>query len=89
MGRAPHRRDRRAFVRRLQGAVRHVDRLIRGDIANPDRHRIEVQGHQVVDLHNLNDRAKRFVVGVAIRHAFEDKERAVSPTNCCFSFSTS
>jgi DNA helicase HerA-like ATPase len=67
-----------AFVRRLQGAVRHVEPLIRGDIANPERHRIEVQGHQVtvVDLHNLNDRAKRFVVGVTVRRAFEDKERA-------------
>ena len=67
-----------AFVRRLQGSVRHVERLIRGDIANPDRHRIEVQGHQVtvVDLHNLNDRAKRFVVGVAVRRALEDKEKA-------------
>ncbi|MGH8951994.1 MAG: ATP-binding protein [Acidimicrobiia bacterium] len=67
-----------AFVRRLQGAVRHVERLIRGDIANPERHGIEVQGHQVtvVDLHNLNDRAKRFVVGVTVRRAFEDKERA-------------
>ena len=29
----------------------------------------------VVDLHNLNDRAKRFVVGVTLRRAFEDKER--------------
>jgi DNA helicase HerA-like ATPase len=67
-----------AFVRRLLGAVRHVERLIRGDVANPERHRIEVQGHQVtvVDLHNLNDRAKRFVVGVTVRGAFEDKERA-------------
>jgi hypothetical protein len=67
-----------AFVRRLLGAVRHVERLIRGDISNPERHRIEVQGHQVtvVDLHNLNDRAKRFVVGVTVRGAFEDKERA-------------
>jgi hypothetical protein len=67
-----------AFVRRLLGAVRHVERLIRGDISNPERHRIEVQGHQVtvVDLHNLNDRAKRFVVGVTVRRAFEDKERA-------------
>ncbi len=67
-----------AFVRRLQGAVRHVERLIRGDIASPDRHRIDVQDRQVtvVDLHNLNDRAKRFVVGVTVRHAFDDKERA-------------
>ncbi|MGA8038569.1 MAG: ATP-binding protein [Acidimicrobiia bacterium] len=67
-----------AFVRRLQGAVRHVDRLVRGDIPNPERHRVDLQGHQVtvVDLHNLNDRAKRFVVGVTVRRAFEDKERA-------------
>jgi DNA helicase HerA-like ATPase len=67
-----------AFVRRLQGSVRHVERLVRGDISNPERHRIEIQGHQVtvVDLHNLNDRAKRFVVGVTVRRAFEDKERS-------------
>jgi DNA helicase HerA-like ATPase len=67
-----------AFVRRLQASVRHVERLIRGDVANPARHRIEVQGHQVtvVDLHNLNDRAKRFVVGVTVRRAFEEKEGA-------------
>jgi uncharacterized protein len=67
-----------AFVRRLRGAVRHVDRLIRGDIASPDRHRIDTQGHQVtvVDLHNLNDRAKRFVVGVTVRGAFDEKEQA-------------
>jgi len=67
-----------AFVRRLQGSVRHMERLIRGDVSNPERHRIEVQGHQVtvVDLHNLNDRAKRFVVGVTVRRAFDDKERA-------------
>ena len=67
-----------AFVRRLQGAVRHVERLIRSDIANPERNRVSLEGHQVtvVDLHNLHDRAKRFVVGVTVRRAFEDKERA-------------
>ena len=67
-----------AFVRRLQGAVRHVERLIRGDVASPDRHRIDIQDRQVtvVDLHSLNDRAKRFVVGVTVRRAFDDKERA-------------
>jgi DNA helicase HerA-like ATPase len=67
-----------AFVRRLQGAVRHVERLIRGDIPNAERHRIDTRGHQVtvVDLHNLNDRAKRFVVGVTVRKAFEEKELA-------------
>ena len=29
----------------------------------------------VVDLHNLHDRAKRFVVGVTLRRAFDEKER--------------
>ncbi|MFO7548258.1 MAG: ATP-binding protein [Acidimicrobiia bacterium] len=66
-----------AFVRRLQGAVRHVERLVRGDVPNAARHRIALD-HQVtvVDLHNLNDRAKRFVVGATVRRAFDDKERS-------------
>jgi hypothetical protein len=66
-----------AFVRRLAGAVRHVERLIRGDQPEPDQHRVKLD-HQVtvVDLHNLHDRAKRFVVGVTVRRAFEDKEGA-------------
>jgi DNA helicase HerA-like ATPase len=63
-----------AFVRRLYGAVRHVEHLIRGDLSNV--HPIELQKQvTVVDIHNLNDRAKRFVVGVTVRRAFEDKER--------------
>ncbi|MEA1903531.1 MAG: ATP-binding protein [Actinomycetota bacterium] len=67
-----------AFVRRLQASVRHVGRLIRSDVADPDRHRIDPSRSQVtvVDLHNLNDRAKRFVVGVTLKRAFEEKERA-------------
>ncbi len=67
-----------AFVRRLQASVRHLGRLIRSDVPDPDRHRIDLDGHQVtvVDLHNLNDRAKRFVVGVTLRKAFEEKEKA-------------
>lgn len=66
-----------AFVRRLQASVRHLGRLIRSDVPDPDRHRISLQDQvTVVDLHNLNDRAKRFVVGVTLKRAFEDKERA-------------
>jgi len=66
-----------AFVRRLWSAVKHVERLIRGDVPNPDKHRVELtQQVTVVDLHNLNDRAKRFVVGVTVKRAFDDKERA-------------
>ncbi len=67
-----------AFVRRLQASVRHIERLVRSDVPNSDKHRIRLDQNQVtvVDLHNLNDRAKRFVVGVTLRRAFEDKERA-------------
>ena len=46
-------------------------------MANPDRHRVQRQAQvAVVDIHNLNDRAKRFVVGVTLRRAFDEKERA-------------
>ncbi len=66
-----------AFVRRLLAAVRHVERLIRGDVANAAKHQISLDSQvTVVDIHNLNDRAKRFVVGVTIRRQFDFKERA-------------
>ncbi len=66
-----------AFIRRLHASVRHLGRLVRADVPSPERHRIQLD-HQVtvVDLHNLNDRAKRFVVGVVLKRTFEDKERA-------------
>lgn len=64
-----------AFIRRLFGAVAHLEPLVRADIADPDRHRVSfAEQVTVVDLHNLNDRAKRFVVGVVLRTAFRDKE---------------
>jgi hypothetical protein len=64
-----------AFLRRLLGAVRHVERLVRADVPNPERHRIALDARvTVVDLHNLNDRAKRFVVGATVRKTFEEKE---------------
>lgn len=65
-----------AFVRRLQASVRHLGRLIRADVADPERHRVDLGANQVtvVDLHNLNDRAKRFVVGVTLQTAFREKE---------------
>ena len=66
-----------AFLRRLYGAIRHVDHLIRGDVPDPERHRIARERQvTVVDLHNLNDRAQRFVVGVVLRRTFDDKERS-------------
>lgn len=66
-----------AFVRRLHGTKRHIDRLIRGDVPNAAEHKVELQKQiTVVDIHNLPDRAKRFVVGVVIRRAFDRKERS-------------
>jgi hypothetical protein len=66
-----------AFVRRLYGAQKHIEHLIRGDVAHPERHRVRREAQvTVVDIHNLNDRAKRFVVGVVLRRAFEEKERS-------------
>jgi DNA helicase HerA-like ATPase len=67
-----------AFLRRLHGARRHLRHLIRADVARPEAHKVEFDSAQVtvVDLHNLNDRAKRFVVGVVLRRAFDRKERS-------------
>lgn len=68
-----------AFLRRLYGSVRHIQDLIRGDIPHPEDHAIKRQKQvTVIDLHNLNDRAQRFVVGAVLRRAFDDKERAGS-----------
>ena len=65
-----------AFVRRLASARRHVEHLIRADIADAARYGLDLDRHQVtvVDIHALHDRAKRFVVGVVLRQAFEAKE---------------
>ena len=74
-----------AFIRRLAGAQRHVENLIRADQSDPERNRIRLE-HQVtvVDIHNLHDRAKRFVVGVTIRKAFDEKERAGQSSEMLF-----
>ncbi len=66
-----------AFIRRLHGAVRHVEHLVRADQPGSGFHQVGFDSQvTVVDLHNLNDRAKRFVVGVVLRRAFERKERS-------------
>lgn len=67
-----------AFVRRLASARRHVEHLIRADIGDAGRHALDLDSHQltVIDIHQLHDRAKRFVVGVVLRQAFEAKEAA-------------
>jgi hypothetical protein len=67
-----------AFLRRLDAARFRMGHLIRGrDAEHPERHRIDWESNQVtvVDIHNLHDRAKRFVTGVVIKRLFEHKER--------------
>ncbi len=65
-----------AFIRRLASSRRHLEQLIRADIGNAERYALDLDAHQVtvVDIHSLHDRAKRFVVGVVLRQAFEAKE---------------
>ena len=67
-----------AFERRLRAAAFRVGHLIRGRFPDAAKHRIDWKQKQVtvVDIHNLHDRAKRFVVGVVLRRMFEDKEQA-------------
>jgi len=69
-----------AFVRRLDAARFHLSRhrLIWGrEAEDPATHRIDWEADQVtvVDIHNLHDKAKRFVTGVVVKRLFEHKER--------------
>jgi len=80
-----------AFARRLIASKRDLARLVRGDLGSRanERGRGDLAARRVhaintaesaqvtvVDLHNLPDRAQRFVVGVTLRTEFERKERA-------------
>ncbi|MBX6355504.1 MAG: ATP-binding protein [Micromonosporaceae bacterium] len=70
-----------AFARRLIASKRDLSRLIRGDLATRRPHEINTAASaqvSVVDLHNLPDRAQRFVVGVTLKTEFERKEKAGS-----------
>jgi uncharacterized protein len=68
-----------AFIRRLHASVRTIEALVRAKPSNTaGSNAVDFDSHQVtvVDIHNLHDRAKRFVVGVVLRQAFERKERS-------------
>ncbi|MEV0645922.1 ATP-binding protein [Phytomonospora sp. NPDC050363] len=70
-----------AFIRRMINSKRDIGRLVRGDLPPRRAHGVSTEdGAQVtvVDLHNLPDRAQRFVVGVVLRTEFERKEKAGS-----------
>jgi DNA helicase HerA-like ATPase len=68
-----------SFLRRLQHSAEWVAHLLRrADTAEEEeRHRIDWRSAQVsvIDIHNLHDRAKRFVVGVVLRQLMADKDR--------------
>ncbi|MFG2078518.1 ATP-binding protein [Nonomuraea maritima] len=65
-----------AFLRRLRSAVRPLSPIVRGDLPFYRNHSVRTSDAQVsiVDLHNLPERAQRFVVGVVLRGEFHRKE---------------
>ncbi|OBG23479.1 ATPase [Mycolicibacterium celeriflavum] len=67
-----------AFVRRFRSSQRALSDLIRGDIPDQEKRRISTANHQVtvVDLHNLVERAQRFVTGVVLAAETARKEAA-------------
>jgi hypothetical protein len=67
-----------AFVRRLRSSLRPLAAIIRADLPGGPRRRISTSGQQltVVDLHNLHERAQRFVVGVVLAAETARKEEA-------------
>jgi uncharacterized protein len=67
-----------AFIRRLRSSLRPLRPIIRADLAGVPRHSISTQDQQVtvVDLHNLHERAQRFVVGVVLAAETARKEEA-------------
>ena len=68
-----------AFVRRLYAARKDAEHLVRGDVPNPGKHRIDLQEQvTVVDIAKLSRRAQRFVVGVVLRKTFQEKEETGS-----------
>ena len=67
-----------AFLRRLRSSQKALRTLIRGDLADAPTRRVSTENHQVtvVDLHNLPERAQRFVVGVVLAAETARKEAA-------------
>jgi DNA helicase HerA-like ATPase len=65
-----------AFLRRLRSAVRPLSTIIRADLRQRANRSLTTSKAQVtvIDLHNLPDRAQRFVVGVTLRQEFQRKE---------------
>jgi DNA helicase HerA-like ATPase len=67
-----------AFLRRLRSSLRPLRTIVRGDLPDAQGRRVSTDGQQVtvVDLHNLPERAQRFVVGVVLAAETRKKEAA-------------
>jgi hypothetical protein len=67
-----------AFIRRLRSSLRPLRAIVRADLTGTPRRLISTQDQQltVVDLHNLHERAQRFVVGVVLAAETARKEEA-------------
>ena len=67
-----------AFIRRLRSSLRPLRAIIRADLTGTARRQISTSDQQVtvVDLHNLHERAQRFVVGVVLAAETARKEDA-------------
>jgi DNA helicase HerA-like ATPase len=67
-----------AFMRRLRSSLKPLRSIVRGDLTDTPARRVSTDGHQVtvVDLHNLPERAQRFVVGVVLADETARKEAA-------------
>jgi DNA helicase HerA-like ATPase len=67
-----------AFLRRLRSSLKPLRTIVRGDLPDGPGRRVSTDAHQVtvVDLHNLPERAQRFVVGVVLASETAKKEAA-------------
>jgi uncharacterized protein len=67
-----------AFLRRLRSSLKPLRAIVRGDLPEAPVRRVTTEGKQVtvVDLHNLPERAQRFVVGVVLAAETARKEAA-------------
>jgi DNA helicase HerA-like ATPase len=69
-----------AFIRRLRSSLKPLRSILRGDLTDAKDREIDTSNQQVtvVDLHQLPERAQRFVVGVVLAAETAQKEAAGS-----------
>jgi DNA helicase HerA-like ATPase len=67
-----------AFIRRLRSSLKALTPVLRGDLTDDGSRVVSTLNHRVtvVDLHNLPERAQRFVVGVVLAAETRRKEDA-------------